>query len=256
MDGSILVVEDDVAIRDLLAGNLGQAGYRVSCAADVPEAEALIREVRPDLTLLDWMLPGTPGLTFARQLRSNQRTAGISIIVVSARSEEHHKVAALESGADDYVTKPFSMRELLARIKAVMRRRTPQLDDEIIEIAGLRFDPAARRVSVGDREIELWTTEFRLLHFFMTHPARVFSRSKLLDEVWGDHVFVEERTIDVHIRRLRQALAPTGHSALIETVRGIGYRFRVELAPPAPSTVTDSIRLRGLPASLPQLIAA
>jgi len=256
MDGSILVVEDDASIRDLLAGNLGHAGYRVSCAGDVPEAEALIRDIRPDLALLDWILPGTPGLTFARRLRNDQRTAGISIIMVSGRSEEQDKVAALESGVDDYVTKPFSVRELLARVKAVMRRRTPQLDDEVVEIAGLRFDPAARRVTAGGHEIELWTTEFRLLHFFMTHPVRVFSRRKLLDEVWGDHVFVEERTIDVHIRRLRQALAPTGHAALIETVRGIGYRFRAELAPPIPSNVVDLATLRGLATSSPQLNAA
>lgn len=259
MDGSILVVENDAALRDLLAGNLGHAGYRVSCAKDVSHAEAVVREVRPDLALLDW-LPGTPGLTFARQLRSDQRTAGVSIIVVSARSEEQDRVAALESGADDYVTKPFFMRELLARVKAVLRRRAPQLADEVVEIPRLRFDPAAHSVRAGGREIELRKTEFRLLHFFMTHPHRTFSRRKLLDEVWGDHVFVEERTVDVHIRRLRHALAPTGHGALIETVRGIGYRFRTEPAPaPAPalhSTVIDWARLRGLSASLPQINAA
>jgi two-component system phosphate regulon response regulator PhoB len=229
MYGSILVVEDDASIRELLCGNLSNAGYRVACAADVAGAEAAMREMRPDLALLDWMLPGTSGLTFARQLRTDQRTAEISIIVVSGRSAEQDRVAALESGADDYVTKPFSMRELLARIKAVLRRRAPQRADEIVEIAGLRFDPAARRVSAGDEDIELWATEYRLLHFFMTHPERVFSRAKLLDEVWGDHVFVEERTVDVHIRRLRQALAATGHGDLIETVRGVGYRFRSEL---------------------------
>ena len=259
MDGSILVVEHDAALRDLLAGNLGHAGYRVSCAKDVSQAEVLVREIRPDLALLDWM-PGTPGLMFARQLRSDRRTAGVSIIVVSARSEEQDRVAALESAADDYVTKPFSMRELLARVKAVLRRRAPQLADEVVEIPRLRFDPAARSVRAAGREIELRKTEFRLLHFFMTHPHRTFSRRKLLDEVWGDHVFVEERTVDVHIRRLRHALAPTGHGALIETVRGIGYRFRTEPAPaPAPalySTVTDWARLRGLSASLPQINAA
>lgn len=259
MDGSILVVEHDAVTRDLLAGNLGHAGYRVSCAKDVSQAEALVREIRPDLALLDWM-PATPGLMFARQLRSDARTAAVSIIVVSARSEEQDRVAALESGADDYVTKPFSMRELLARVKAVLRRRAPQLADEIVEIPELRFDPAAHRVSAGGREIELRKTEFRLLHFFMTHPHRTFSRRKLLDEVWGDHIFVEERTVDVHIRRLRHALAPTGHGALIETVRGIGYRFRTEPAPmPAPalhSTVIDLVRLRGLSTSLPQISSA
>src|SRR6266540_2162686 len=183
MGGSILVVEDEAAIRDLLAANLQRAGYRVMTAGDVPQAEALVRESRPDLVLLDWVLPGIPGLTFARRLRGDQRTKDISIVLLSARAEEQDKVTALESGADDYVTKPFSARELLARIKAVMRRRAPQLADDVVEIAGLR-----------------------LLHFFMTHPGRVFSRARLLDEVWGEHVFVEERTVDVHIRRLRQAL--------------------------------------------------
>lgn len=259
MDGTILVVEHDLAIRELLAGNLGHAGYRVSCSNDVGEAATRVREIRPDLALLDWM-PGTPGLTFARQLRSDPRTAGVSIIVVSARLEEQDRVAALESGADDYVTKPFSVRELLARVKAVLRRRAPQLADEIVEVPRLRLDPAARRVSAGGCEIELRKTEFHLLHFFMTHPQRAFSRRKLLDEVWGDHVFVEERTVDVHIRRLRHALAPTGHGALIETVRGIGYRFRSEPAPaPTPflhSTVTNFARMRELSGSSPQLSAA
>jgi len=260
MDGSILVVEDNAATRDLLAGNLGHAGYRVFCADSATQADALFREVRPDLVLLDWMVPRIPALTIARKLRSDQRTASAAVIVLSERAEEQDKIAALESGADDYVTKPFSMRELLARIKAVMRRRAPQLDDEVVEIAGLRFDPAARRVNAGDREIELWTTEFRLLHFFMTHPTRVFSRSKLLDEVWGDHIFVEERTVDVHIRRLRQALEPTGHGALIETVRGVGYRFRTEAsavaAPARHAPIADLARLRGLSAALPQASAA
>jgi two-component system, OmpR family, phosphate regulon response regulator PhoB len=228
MDGSILVVDGETTVRDLLAHNLQQAGYRVSCAGDVPRAEALIREARPDLVLLEWMLPGTPGLTFVRRLRSDQRTRDISIVMVSARAEEQDKVAALEGGADDYVTKPFSGRELLARIKAVLRRRTPQLADDVIEIEGLQLDPAARRVSAGDREISLWTTEFRLLHFFMTHRGRLYSRARLLDEIWGDHAFIEERTVDVHIRRLRHALAPSNHDTLIETERGIGYRFRAD----------------------------
>ncbi|HYL87298.1 MAG TPA: phosphate regulon transcriptional regulator PhoB [Burkholderiales bacterium] len=229
MGGSILVVEDEVAIRDLLAANLQRAGYRVMTAGDVPQAEALVRESRPDLVLLDWVLPGIPGLTFARRLRGDQRTKDISIVLLSARAEEQDKVTALESGADDYVTKPFSARELLARIKAVMRRRAPQLADDVVEIAGLRIDPASHQVSAGDKAIDLWTTELRLLHFFMTHQGRVFSRARLLDEVWGEHVFVEERTVDVHIRRLRQALAPTGHDKLIETVRGTGYRFKPDL---------------------------
>jgi two-component system phosphate regulon response regulator PhoB len=228
MDGSILVVEDEVPVRDLLASNLQHAGYRVMCAGDVPEAEAVVRKTRPDLVLLDWALPGVPGLTYARQLRRDQRTRDISIVLISERTEEQDKVAALEGGADDYVTKPYSGRELLARIKAVLRRRTPQLADDVIEVGGLQLDPAARRINAGDREIDLWTTEFRLLHFFMTHPGRVFSRAKLLDEIWGHDAFVEERTVDVHIRRLRQGLEPTGHDRYIETVRGLGYRFRTE----------------------------
>jgi two-component system phosphate regulon response regulator PhoB len=226
MGGAILVVEDEAAVQELIAVNLQHAGYKVMCAGSVPQAEALVHEVKPDLVLLDWVLPDTPGVTFARQLRGDARTKDIPIILLSGRSNEHDKVAALEGGADDYVTKPFSPRELLARIKAVMRRRAPQLTDDMVEIAGLKLDPAAHRVTGGGKEIDLWTLEFRLLHFFMTHPDRVFSRAKLLDEVWGDHVFVEERTVDVHIRRLREALAPTGHAALIETVRGAGYRFK------------------------------
>jgi two-component system phosphate regulon response regulator PhoB len=228
MGGSILVVDNDVATRDLLTHNLRQAGYRVWSAGDVPQAEALVRRARPDLVLLDWVLPGTPGLTFARRLRSDQRTRDISIVMVSDRAEEQDKVAALEGGVDDYVTKPFSARELLARVKAVLRRRAPQLTDDVVEIAGLHLDPAARRVSAGDREISLWTTEFRLLHFFMTHRGRLYSRTRLLDEIWGDHAFIEERTVDVHIRRLRHALAPSNHHTLIETERGIGYRFRAD----------------------------
>src|SRR5678809_88230 len=171
MGGSILVVEDEAAIRDLLAANLQRAGYKVMCAGDVPQAEALVRESRPDLVLLDWVLPGVPGLTFARRLRGDQRTKDISIVLLSARAEEQDKVTALESGADDYVTKPFSARELLARIKAVMRRRAPQLAD-------LTSEPAAHQVNAGDKPVDLWTTELRLLHFFMTHPGRVFSRAR------------------------------------------------------------------------------
>jgi two-component system phosphate regulon response regulator PhoB len=172
------------------------------------------------------MLPGPPGLNFARQLRTDQRTKDIPIIMLTARAQEQDMIAGLEGGADDYVTKPFSPRELLARIKAVMRRRAPQLTDDIVEIAGLKLDPVAHRVSAAGANIVLGPTEFRMLHFFMTHTERVYSRAQLLDEVWGDHVFVEERTVDVHIRRLRQALESTGHDGLVETVRGTGYRFR------------------------------
>ena len=226
MGGAILVVEDEPAIQELIAVNLEHAGHQVLRAANVPEAEALVREVLPDLVLLDWMLPGPPGLNFARQLRTDQRTKDIPIIMLTARAQEQDMIAGLEGGADDYVTKPFSPRELLARIKAVMRRRAPQLTDDIVEIAGLKLDPVAHRVSAAGANIVLGPTEFRMLHFFMTHPERVYSRAQLLDEVWGDHVFVEERTVDVHIRRLRQALEATEHDSLVETVRGTGYRFR------------------------------
>jgi len=226
MGGAILVVEDEPAIQELIAVNLEHAGHQVLRAANVPEAEALVREVLPDLVLLDWMLPGPPGVNFARQLRADQRTKDIPIIMLTARAEERDTIAGLESGADDYVTKPFSPRELLARIKAVMRRRAPQLTDDVVQIADLKLDPVAHRVSAAGSHIDLGPTEFRMLHFFMTHPERVYSRAQLLDEVWGDHVFVEERTVDVHIRRLRQALEPTEHDSLVETVRGTGYRFR------------------------------
>jgi len=226
MGGAILVVEDEPAIQELIAVNLEHAGHQVLRAANVPEAEALVREILPDLVLLDWMLPGPPGLNFARQLRADQRTKDIPIIMLTARAQEQDMIAGLEGGADDYVTKPFSPRELLARIKAVMRRRAPQLTDDIVEIAGLKLDPVAHRVSAAGANIVLGPTEFRMLHFFMTRTERVYSRAQLLDEVWGDHVFVEERTVDVHIRRLRQALESTGHDGLVETVRGTGYRFR------------------------------
>lgn len=259
MEGSVLVVDKDKQVRDLLAGNLRHAGYRVSCASNVPEAESLVRVSRPDVALLDWT-PGNNGLTFARQLRSDPRTADISIIMVSERDEERDCVAALEVGADDYVTKPLSTRELMARVKAVLRRRTPQLTDDIIEIGGLRFDPAALRVTANGEEIELRQTEFRMLHFFMTHPHRTFSRRTLLDEVWGDHIFVEERTVDVHIRRLRRALAPSGHNGLIETVRGVGYRFKTDTRPaPTPtlhSAIADMARAREARQQVAQVNAA
>jgi two-component system phosphate regulon response regulator PhoB len=226
MEGSVLVVENEEPARQLLAGNLQHAGYKVHCAGDVPQAEALMREIRPDLVVLNWILPGVPGLSFARRVRGDRRTRDISIVLISDRADEQNKVAALEGGADDYVTKPYSGRELLARIKAVMRRRAPQLAEGAIEIAGLHLDPAAHRVSAGDLDIQLWTTEFRLLRFFMTHPGRIFSRARLLDEIWGHDACVDERNVDVRIRRLRQELAPAGHDTLIETVRGLGYRFR------------------------------
>ena len=225
MNGAILVVEDEPITQRQIAANLERAGHRVMRAANVPEAMASIREVVPDLVLLDWILPNTTGVSFARQLRTDQRTRDIPIIMLTGRSQESGEVTGLEAGADDYITKPFSTRELLARIKAVIQRRAPLLSEEIVEIGALRLDPAAHRITASGTKIELKATEFRLLHFFMTHPDRVYGRSQLLDEVWGDHVFVEERTVDVHIRRLRQSLHPSGHDVLLETVRGTGYRF-------------------------------
>jgi two-component system phosphate regulon response regulator PhoB len=226
MGGSILIVEDELVTQRLIAASLERAGYKVIRVPSVAQAEAAIREVLPDLMLLDWILPGTTGVSFLRQLRNERRTKQIPVIMLTGRTEEFDKVTGLEAGADDYLTKPFSHRELLARIRAVVRRRAPLLGDEPIEFSGLKLDPAAHRVSTGSGKINLWATEFRLLHFLMTHPDRVYSRGQLLDEVWGDHVFVEDRTVDVHIRRLRQALQPSGHQNMIETVRGAGYCFR------------------------------
>ena len=232
MPARILVVEDEPAIQELVAINLEHAGHHVLRARDAEQAQQLVRRALPDLILLDWMLPGQSGVALARQLRNDARTKQVPIIMLTARGAELDKVAGLEAGADDYVTKPFSPRELLARVKAVLRRRAPQLADEPTEIGGLRLDPGTHRVAAKGRAIELGPTEFRLLRFLMTHPERVHSRAQLLDQVWGDHVFVEERTVDVHIRRLRKALEPTGHDRLIETVRGSGYRLSAA-APPA-----------------------
>jgi len=222
---NVLIVEDEVAIQELIAVNLESAGHHVLRAADAEQALTIIRQTLPDLVLLDWMLPGQSGLAIARQLRAGERTRTIPVIMLTAKSAEQDKVLGLEAGADDYVTKPFSPRELLARIKAVMRRRAPQMTDDVVEAQGLRLDPAAHRVSGQGLALALGPTEFRLLHFFMTHAGRVHTRAQLLDQVWGDHVFVEERTVDVHIRRLRKALEASGHDRLIETVRGTGYRF-------------------------------
>jgi two-component system phosphate regulon response regulator PhoB len=225
MSSDILVVEDEPAIQELIAVNLEHAGHRVQRAGTAAEADALIREIKPDLILLDWMLPDAAGTVLARKLRTDARSKDIPIIMLTARAQEQDKIEGLDAGADDYITKPFSPKELMARIKAVLRRRAPQLTDDLIEIGDLSLDPAAHRVNGAGRQLALGPTEFKLLHFFMTHPERVYSRMQLLDQVWGDHVFVEERTVDVHIRRLRQALEPTGHDGLIETVRGAGYRL-------------------------------
>ena len=226
MRGAILIVEDELVTQRLIAAGLERAGFQVRRAASVEEAEAAIRGELPGLMLLDWVLPTASGMTFLRELRTDRRTKQIPIIMLTARSEETDKVTGLEAGADDYLTKPFSHRELLARIKAVVRRGAPLLADEPVEFDGLRLDPAAHRVTAGGSNVRLWATEFRLLHFLMTHPDRVYSRAQLLDEVWGDHVFVEDRTVDVHVRQLRHALQPSGRDRMIETVRGAGYCFR------------------------------
>lgn len=228
MAANILLVEDEPAIQELIAFNLTQAGHHVLRAGTAEAAMMLVKNALPDLILLDWMLPGASGVEIARKLRADERTRQIPIIMLTARSDEQDKIQGLEAGADDYITKPFSPREMLARIKAVLRRRAPQMTDDAVEVKGLRLDPATHRVLGNGGTIDLGPTEFRLLHFFMTHAERVHSRTQLLDQVWGDHVFVEERTVDVHIRRLRSALEATGHDSLIQTVRGTGYRFSVQ----------------------------
>lgn len=225
MAAHILVVEDEASIQELLKLTLTQAGHEVEGAYSAEDALKLINDHLPDLILLDWMLPGMNGIELAHQLRAERRTQDVPIIMLTARVEEADLVRGLETGADDYITKPFSPRELTARIKAVLRRRAPQATEDIIEIGGLQLDPSSHRVYGDGQEIEIGPTEFRLLHFLMTHPERVYSRSQLLDYVWGDHVVVEERTVDVHIRRLRSALEATGHDELIQTVRGAGYRL-------------------------------
>src|SRR5512143_154955 len=222
---NILIVEDEPAIQELLAFNVAQCGFRAIQSYDVPSALGEVNRALPDLILLDWMLPGTSGVEMARRLRADSRTRDIPIIMLTARTDERDKILGLESGADDYITKPFSPRELMARIRAVLRRRAPQMSDETVRAEGLELSPTTHRISAKGQNIELGPTEFRLLHFFMTHAERVYSRAQLLDQVWGDHVFVEERTVDVHIRRLRQALEPFGADSLIETVRGTGYRL-------------------------------
>jgi two-component system phosphate regulon response regulator PhoB len=241
MPANILLVEDEPAIQELIAANLTRAGHHVLRAGDAESAQRLVRDALPDLILLDWMLPGTSGLDFARRLRAEERTRSVPLIMLTARGQEQDKVLGLEAGADDYITKPFSPRELVARIKAVLRRRSPQTTEDVVEISGLRLDPATHRVSAGSVPVNLGPTEFRLLHFLMTHSERVHSRTQLLDHVWGDHVFVEERTVDVHIRRLRAALELSGHDRLIQTVRGSGYRLSAELPDTMPAG-SDAVR--------------
>jgi two-component system phosphate regulon response regulator PhoB len=228
MRAKILIVEDESAIRQMVCLALSQSSYDCIEAADTTEAQAKILADMPDLILLDWMLPGLSGVEYSRRLRREKLTRDIPIIMLTARTEEHDKVAGLDSGADDYITKPFSTRELLSRIKALLRRTAPHAAQSQVEIGGLMLDPVTHRVSAHGKSLEMGPTEFRLLQFFMTHPERVHSRERLLDSVWGNNVYVEERTVDVHIRRLRKILTATGHDRLIQTVRGSGYRLSTQ----------------------------
>lgn len=228
MAAHILVVEDEKPIREMIAFGLRRSGYEVSEAADTSRARACIADKRPDLILVDWMLPDMSGLELTRLLKRDKETREVPVIMLTARSDEHDKVAGLDSGADDYVTKPFSPRELLARIAAVLRRTAPASANEVIEFNGLKLDDSSHRVTVGDQVVTLGPTEYRLLLFFMSHPERVYTRSQLLDRVWGGNVYVEERTVDVHIRRLRKALEAFKVDHYIQTVRGAGYRFSTQ----------------------------
>src|SRR5579872_4924064 len=221
----ILIVEDERPIREMIAFGLKRAGFDVREAEDCRAARAALADRRPDLLLIDWMLPDMSGLELTRALKRDRETRELPIIMLTARAEEGDKVAGLEGGADDYVTKPFSPRELLARINAVLRRATGNGADELIEFEGLALDQASHRVLVSDKTVPLGPTEYRMLEFFMTHPERVYTRDQLLDRIWGGNVYVEERTIDVHIRRLRKALEDFGYDRYVQTVRGSGYRF-------------------------------
>jgi two-component system phosphate regulon response regulator PhoB len=220
----ILVVEDETAIRDMLVFNLGRAGYEVLGAGTAQEARSAIADRHPDVILMDWMLPDVSGLELTRQLKREPETREIPVIMVTARGQEHDRVAGLDGGADDYITKPFSHRELQARIKAILRRTAPS-DSAITMVGELKLDDASHRVSIRGKDIPLGPTEYRLLDFFIQHPERVYSRAQILDRVWGGNVYVEERTVDVHIRRLRKALEESGYDKIIQTVRGAGYRL-------------------------------
>ena len=224
----ILVVEDEPAIAELIAINLQHGGFTAVVAQDSVTAQRELDAVLPDAILLDWMLPGQSGLALARQWRKNERTKSIPILMLTARGDEPDKVAGLDAGADDYITKPFSTQELLARIRAVLRRRAPEQVSDSVAIGKLVLDAATHRISFENRELKLGPTEFKLLHYLMKHAERVHSRSNLLDKVWGDHVFIEERTVDVHVKRLREALGAAG--VMVETVRGAGYRLTVSPA--------------------------
>ncbi len=225
MQKRILIVDDEPAIREMVAYALRKADFEPVHAGDAREAQVAITERVPDLILLDWLLPGSSGLELARRWRKDELTRDVPIIMLTARGEENDRVSGLESGVDDYVVKPFSARELLARIRAVMRRARDDEDDGSVAVGALRIDGAAHRVYANEQPLHLGPTEYRLLHFFMTHADRVYTRTQLLDHVWGGNVYVEERTVDVHIRRLRKALEPHVLDGMVQTVRGAGYRF-------------------------------
>jgi len=220
---SVLVVEDEPAIAELIAVNLRHNGFRPTWAMDSVSAQRDLDAALPDLILLDWMLPGESGLSLAKRWRANERTKAIPLIMLTARGDEADRVAGLDAGADDYIAKPFSTKELLARVRAVLRRHSPEQTGEAIVIAGLSLDSATHRVTFGQQPLKLGPTEFKLLHYLMGHAERVHSRGQLLDKVWGDHVYIEERTVDVHVKRLREALGAAG--SMVETVRGAGYRL-------------------------------
>ncbi|CAM3899842.1 phosphate regulon transcriptional regulator PhoB [Vreelandella rituensis] len=221
---TVLIVDDEAPIREMIAVALEMADYHVLEASNAQDAHAMIVDHQPDLLLLDWMMPGISGIELARRLKREEATAELPIIMLTAKGEEDNKIQGLEAGADDYITKPFSPRELVARLKAVLRRATPRGVEEVVEIDGLLLDPMSHRISAHGKSLEMGPTEYRLLQFFMTHQERAYTRSQLLDQVWGGNVYVEERTVDVHIRRLRKALGDA-HQHLIQTVRGTGYRF-------------------------------
>ncbi len=229
MSRRVLLVEDEAPIREMLRFILEQSGFDVTEAEDFDVALEKIKEPYPDLILLDWMLPGGSGVQLAKRLKQHEYTRDIPIIMLTARGEEEDKVRGLDAGADDYVTKPFSPKELIARMKAVIRRVAPTSSEEMIEFNGLRLDPVSHRVTAFERPVDMGPTEFKLLHFFMTHSERVYSREQLLDNVWGTNVYVEDRTVDVHIRRLRKAISESNHDGMIQTVRGAGYRFSTKL---------------------------
>ncbi len=227
---TILIVDDETAIRDMLRVALEMADYRCLEAADAQSAHSLIIDQKPDLVLLDWMLPGTSGIELARRLKRDEVTADTPLIMLTAKGEEDNKIQGLEVGADDYITKPFSPRELVARLKAVLRRTDTTVVSQPINIEGLCLDPVSHRISINEEPVDMGPTEYRLLEFFLTHQERVYTRNQLLDHVWGGNVYVEERTVDVHIRRLRKALSIDGHDRYIQTVRGTGYRFSTRIA--------------------------